>query len=497
MVLGSVLSAINIVAALLLALYGINSLVLSGLYLRVRWRAPKPIADGPLPAVTVQLPIYNERWVVDRLINAVATFDYPRDLLQVQVLDDSTDETTQIATALVQRWRRRGLDIVLLHRDTRRGYKAGAMAAALPLARGELIAIFDADFLPPRDWLRRVVGYFDGDPRLGFVQTRWGHLNESYSAATRAQALALDGHFVVEQTARQRSGLFMNFNGTAGIWRRSCVEACGGWSARTLCEDLDLSYRAQLDGWHTLYLPDVVTPAELPPTVSSFKRQQRRWATGSVQCLRHLLVPLLRSKATLWQKLEGAVHLSGYISHPLMLLMLLLSLPLMLVDGGLRYHLTVLGIASMGPPLLYVLSQVVQGATNVRRLAYLPVLVAIGTGVALSNTVAVARALRHDGGEFERTPKFRLVGSAGRWRGRHYVQSRDLTTLGEAALAVYAIVAMVMAVQCTNYYALPFLGLYAVGFSYVVLESVIENRHGRLRPVGKRDKPWLGSATAD
>ncbi|MHB0878778.1 MAG: cellulose synthase family protein [Anaerolineae bacterium] len=495
MVLGNILSAINFAAAFLLAIYGLNSFVLSGIYLVVRRRTPAPVVDGALPRVTVQLPLYNERWVVARLINAVAALDYPRQLLEVQVLDDSTDSTTSIAASLVERWRRRGLDITLLHRGERPGYKAGALAAALPQARGEFVAIFDADFLPPRDWLKRVVPHFRGDPRLGFVQTRWGHLNGAYSPVTRAQALALDGHFIIEQTARQRGGLLMNFNGTAGIWRRACVEECGGWSARTLSEDLDLSYRAQLQGWHCLYLPDVVAPAELPPTVSSFKRQQRRWATGSVQCLRHLVVPLLRSGTTFWQKLEGVVHLSGYLCHPLMLVLLLLSLPLMLVNGGIRYHLTFLGIASMGPPLLYVLSQAVQGMAGVKRLIYFPVLVALGTGMALSNTLAVLRALRHDGGEFERTPKYRLVGSAGKWRGRFYSQGRDLTTLGETALAGYALVTMALAWERGNYYTLPFLALYVIGFAYVVLESIAETRSGS--GLARREKPALESATVE
>jgi len=473
------LSALYLTAAVWLAVYGFNSLTLTLLFLHVRRRPNPSPGAGPLPRVTVQLPIYNERWVVRRLLEAAARLDYPRELLQLQVLDDSVDDTRAIVDALVERWRRRGLDISVIRRQQRRGFKAGALANALPLATGELIAIFDADFSPPRDWLLRVVPHFAGRPRLGFVQTRWGHLNGVYSGPTRAQVLALDGHFIVEQTARQRSGLLMNFNGTAGIWRRTCVENAGGWSQRTLCEDLDLSYRAQMAGWQSLYLPDVVAPAEVPPTVSSFKRQQRRWATGSTQCLRHLAAPLLRSRLRWWQKLGGLVHLSGYCGHPLLLLLLIISLPMLFVDGGMRFQTAFLGVASIGPPLLYSVSQMVQGRKGTRRLVYLPLLVLLGGGLALSNTLAVLRGLSGGSGSFERTPKFRLVGAGGDWRGKSYALGFDATALGEVALAFYALVGAGVAWHEGRVYAVPFFGLYLLGFAYVAFEGLREGRAAR------------------
>jgi len=430
------LSSIYLAAAVLLAVYGVNSMLLTVLFLRRRrWNAHAPGLTA-LPTVTVQLPLYNERWVARRLLEAVAGLDYPRSLLEVQVLDDSDDLTQEIVNSVAARLRRRGLDISVVRRPQRTGYKAGALAEGLRVAKGELVAIFDADFVPPRDWLRRVVPHLMAEPGAGFLQTRWGHINETYSAATRAQTLALDGHFIVEQSARQRNGLPMNFNGSGGIWRRECIEQSGGWTARTLCEDLDLSYRAQMAGWSGLYLPEVVAPAEVPPTVSAFKSQQRRWATGSIQCLRHLAGPLLRSRLGWAQKVEGLVHLGGYLGHPLMLILLLLSLPLLLLDGGMRFHLAFLGFASLGPPAVYVLSQAVQGARGRRRLCALPILILLGTGMAVNNTRAVLRALRSDGGVFQRTPKFSLVGQKGEWTGRRYLVGVEAVPTGEVAAAL-------------------------------------------------------------
>ena len=293
----SVLSVVYLVAALAVAFYGANALLLAALYLRRR-RDSAPHAPRPetWPSVTVQLPIYNEFYVVERLIDAVARLDYPREQLQIQVLDDSTDETTRLARARVEFHRARGLDIQLQHRQDRRGFKAGALTQGLETASGEFIAIFDADFLPPADFLRRTVPHLVDQPGLAFVQTRWGYLNDRYSALTRAQTIALDGHFVVEHLGRNRNGLLMNFNGTAGIWRRQAIETAGGWQADTLIEDVDLSFRAQLAGWQALYLPDVESPAELPPQTAAFKRQQARWATGQAQCLVKLTGPLLRGQ---------------------------------------------------------------------------------------------------------------------------------------------------------------------------------------------------------
>jgi len=447
------------------------------------------------PCVTVQLPIYNERYVIERLIDSVAALDWPQGKLQIQVLDDSDDETTVLARARVEHHRRRGLDILLIRRPNRSGYKAGALAAGLAQARGEFIAIFDADFVPPSDFLRDVIPPFLDHPELGLVQTRWSHLNADYSCLTRAQSLALDGHFVVEQTARNRMGLLMNFNGTGGVWRRSCIESSGGWSGDTISEDLDLSYRAQMLGWDCLYLPTVSAPAELPPQLTAFKRQQFRWAKGSIQCLRKLWRSILGSnhllesapqedkipagptiansllapeprQLSVVQKLAALVHLSSYVAHPLMVVLLLCSLPLFLRprDTHLPMAMAYLGVASIGPPLVYALSQRALYPHWRRRLLSLPILVLLGTGIALNNTRAVFEALRGNGGPFIRTPKFHLEGNKGQWTKSAYRLSLDWSTLGEALLSLYAFVTIVAAWRADNLYAIPFMLLYAFGF---------------------------------
>jgi cellulose synthase/poly-beta-1,6-N-acetylglucosamine synthase-like glycosyltransferase len=509
-----------VVAGVWLAVYGLNSLALAVLYLVSRHSRVNPPPDQPHahPYVTVQLPVFNERYVVERLIDSVAALDWPQDRLQIQVLDDSADETTVLARARVEHHRKQGLDISLIHRSNRSGYKAGALAAGLNEARGEFIAIFDADFVPPAGFLQDVIPPFLDQPDLGFVQTRWSHLNADYSCLTRAQSLALDGHFVVEQTARNRTGLLMNFNGTGGVWRRKCIECSGGWSGDTISEDLDLSYRAQLAGWDCLYLSAVSAPAELPPQLAAFKRQQFRWAKGSIQCLRKLGRSILDNKHRLesvpdegneqfWslpaqsslapeprrlsaiQKAAALVHLSSYVAHPLMLILLLCSLPLFLSprDAHLPMAMAYLGIASVGPPLVYALAQRALYPHWRRRLLSLPVLVLLGTGIALNNTRAVFEALRGKGGPFVRTPKFHLQGSAGQWTKSAYRLSLDWSTLGEALLSLYACVTIIAAWRANNLYAIPFLMLYAGGFGLTaavgIWQTVVSHWHIRRRRV--------------
>jgi cellulose synthase/poly-beta-1,6-N-acetylglucosamine synthase-like glycosyltransferase len=480
----SLLTAVYIVAALLLALYGANSLLLTIVYFRVRRRQP---AEPPLtrtPRVTVQLPIYNEMHVVERLIDAVAGLSYPADRLQIQVLDDSTDETTAIARARVRLLRARGVDIELVRRQGREGFKAGALAHGLRQATGELIAIFDADFVPQPDFLLRTVPYFLSDPRLGFLQTRWAHLNVDYSALTRTQALALDGHFAVEQPARQRAGWFMNFNGTAGLWRRACIEESGGWSGDTLSEDLDLSYRAQLAGWRPAYLPHVAAPAEVPPQLAAFKRQQFRWAEGSIQCLRKLARGVWRAERPLPARLQGLIHLSGYLAHPLMVLMLLATLPLLLSDARLSWPLAYLSLASLGPPLLYAVAQKALYPDWWRRYTRMPLLVLLGSGIALNNGVAVLHGVLGRKGRFRRTPKFSLEGKTGRWQGQRYALALDAMILGEVLLALYAALTIGVAWQRGHTWAIPFLCLYLGGFGMVAVTGLWQS----LAPVlaGKR-----------
>jgi len=454
--------------AVLLAAYGFNSLIMVLLYLRHRYeRQPPPPPLTNAPSVTVQLPIYNELHVVERLIDAVTHLDYPRDRLQIQVLDDSTDETTALAQARVDYYRTQGVDITLIHRPERTGFKAGALQRGLETAKGEFIAIFDADFVPNPDFLQRIIPHFQGRPRLGLVQTRWGHINADYSHLTRAQALALDGHFVVEQTARQRSGLFMNFNGSSGVWRKSCIQEAGGWQADTLSEDLDLSYRAQLAGWEFLYLPDVTPPAEIPPQINAFKRQQFRWAKGSIQCLLKHWRALVRAPRPAFVRLQGLIHLSNYLIHPLLLTLLLLTLPLLVWPDMMRFPLLYLGLGSLGPPLLFALSQWEIYPDWPRRLAYLPLLVLLGTGIALNNTLAVSEALAKRPNRFQRTPKFGLERRTDRWAESPYALSLNWMTLGEVLLGLYSLITVMVALAKGNYYAVPFLLLYLGGFGYV------------------------------
>ncbi len=468
----TLLAVLYSIAGVWLALYGLNALVLALLYLRarptsfLREESSVPRLPSDPPPVTIQLPIYNERHVVVRLIDAVAALDYPRDRLQVQVLDDSDDETTALAARRIAYHQSRGVRIELVRRPDRSGYKAGALAYGLTRAWGEFIAVFDADFVPPPDFLKRTLPYFLQDPRLGMVQARWDHLNAEYSPLTRAQALALDGHFIVEQTARNRHGLLMNFNGTAGVWRRRCIEESGGWQTDTLSEDLDLSYRAQLAGWRCLYLPWVAVPAELPPQLAALKRQQFRWAKGSIQCLLKLTPSLLTSRLTLSQKIGAMLHLSSYLAHPLMLLLLLTALPLFRYAGEVRLPMAMayLGFASLGPPLVYALAQVALHRDWPRRLAYFPLLALLGTGIALNNTQAALQALLRRPSGFARTPKFRLEGGQGRWERSDYRLSVDWTVVGEVLLSLYALLTMAVAWRSGNGYALPFLALYAVGF---------------------------------
>lgn len=470
----TVLQIVYSLSALLLALIGFNTLILSILYLvhrRDKIPEPGPVGEANWPTVVVQLPIYNERHVVDRLVEAVSRLDYPRDRLSVQLLDDSTDDTVMRAAAAVEHAHAAGLSIEHVRRPTREGFKAGALAYGLARTTADFVAIFDADFVPDVDFLRRVMPHFAVDGRLGMVQTRWAHLNAEANLLTRAQALALDAHFVVEQTARHRSGLLMNFSGTAGVWRRACIEQSGGWHTDTLSEDIDLSYRAQIAGWRFLYLPEASVPAEIPPLMMAFKRQQARWATGTIQCLRKFSGRLARARLSVWQKLEAAIHLGGYLLHPLMLVLLLLSLPLMLAGQLGELPLAGLGLAMLGAPLQTVLAQSFLHRHWWRRLIHYPVLMLIGVGIAVSNTRAVLNGLSGRQQPFLRTPKFEARPAGAGWAGSAYALPADLTTWLELFFALYAAAAAVLAI--TRLPALvPFMALYALGFGYVAALSL-------------------------
>ena len=480
-------SMIYAATALVLAVYTLNTLILVVLFLRHRSDSHSPVSLYRYARVTVQLPVYNEALVIDRLLHAATRLDWPRDRLQIQVLDDSTDETTGIVQACVRRYRAEGFDIELVRRPDRSGFKAGALSEGLKRATGELIAVFDADFVPGPDWLRRTVAYFLDRPHLGMLQTRWSHLNREYSILTRAQAIALDGHFVVEQTARQRSGLLFSFNGSAGIWRRSCIIEAGGWQSDTICEDLDLSFRAQLAGWQCLYLPDVTAPAEIPPQLAALKRQQFRWAKGSIQCLKKLARPVVRSSLPLSVRGMALLHLSTYLVHPFLLLSLLLTLPLILTATSSQVSLGLVGLLSIAPPLMYALGQMTLYPERwLRHYANLPMLMLLGTGIALNNTRGVAEALLGVNNVFQRTPKFHIEAHNDRWHNHQYTLPVDGGVLGELALSVYAVVAVVAAWSHGYVHLIPFLMIYAGGFGYVGGLGIWEGGPDLVRRVRQR-----------
>jgi cellulose synthase/poly-beta-1,6-N-acetylglucosamine synthase-like glycosyltransferase len=484
--------------ALILALYGLHAYFMSFRFARLRQEtAPSAPLPADPPAVTVQLPLFNEYYVVDRLLAAVCAFRYPRHRLEIQVLDDSTDETAGRVAQLVERYRAQGLDIVQIRRDKRTGYKGGALREGLLAAKGELIAVFDADFTPPPDFLLRTVGHFLADPGLGMVQARWGHLNRDYSALTRGQGAALDGHFVVEQTVRNRLGLFINFNGTAGIWRRECIESAGGWQDDTLTEDLDLSYRAQLAGWRFLFLPELACDAELPSEVNGFKGQQFRWAKGSMQTARKLLPRIARAPLPLAVKVQAFLHLTNHLVYPLLLLLAASTLPSLVVIHEYPkmrpvFALLTWGVvASFGHPIMYALAQRWLRSDWRSQLTILPVVIAGGMGIAVNNTVAVIEALRGRPSGFIRTPKYRIVDRSGHWRDKHYRAPASQLWRAELAFAAYVATAVVYAVATGHFAILPFLVLYLAGFLYIGLLSFF---HARQQP--ERPRSATAAATA-
>ena len=464
-----------------LAVYALHIVALIVLYLWHRGEmspSVRPIAEADLPTVTVQVPLRNERYVVQRILQAVAALDWPRDRLEIQVLDDSTDDTTMLAKTEVARLQEQGCRIYLLHRKHPDGHKAGALAAGLQHARGEYIAIFDADFFPPEDFLRQTVPHLVQDTTLGMVQARWGHLNEAYSLVTRAQALALDAHFTVEHIARNRAGLLMNFNGTAGVWRRRAIEEAGGWQHDTIAEDLDLSYRAQLVGWRALYLPNVVAPAELPPLIAAFKQQQYRWAKGATQTLRKLARPILRSpQLSPAQKVMALLHLSGYLTQPLLLLLLLLALPMAIYTPHLPALVASLGTLMMLPPLLYLLGQADLHRDWPRRILAYPVLMVLGIGITWNTTLAIFDGLLHWGGAFQRTPKFELLGRSGNWKAAQYRVTVDRALPGEILIGLYAVVAVIFAVQWQQTSLVPLSLIYLIGETLILWDTLQQGRH--------------------
>src|SRR5687767_3013447 len=469
----------------ILGIYGWHRYYLVYEYMKNKDRVPGPPPPmAEFPVVTIQLPIFNEMYVADRLIDAVCEIDYPKDKLEIQVLDDSTDETTEIAALAVRRQAALGFDITYLHRTDRTGYKAGALEAALKVARGEFVAIFDADFVPPKDFLMRTVGYFQ-NPKVALVQARWGHINQGYSLLTKIQAILLDGHFVLEHGGRNRAGCFFNFNGTAGVWRRTAIDDAGGWQHDTLTEDLDLSYRAQLRGWQFLFLPDLVTPAEVPVEMNAFKSQQHRWAKGSIQTCLKVLPSILASDLPRKVKVEAFFHLTANFNYLLMCVLSVLMFPAMYVRYNMGWtemlliDIPLFVAATMSFFRFYMVSQRELYPDSWKsRLKYLPFLMSIGIGLSVNNTRAVLEALFRNESEFARTPKYGIERASDEWAGKKYHQTVGVQAMIELALGLYFTGAVFYALSNQIYGTVPFLMLFQVGFLYTGLLSILQQFTG-------------------
>ena len=480
------------IVLLVLAMYGMHRYALLYNYFVYRKNIPAvPPAVAKWPKVTIQLPIFNERYVIERLVDAVAQFDYPRELLDIQVLDDSTDETQQVARACVERHAAEGLPIVYIHRTNRQGFKAGALENGLRTARGEFVAIFDADFIPQVDFLRRTIPYFldpNGGGGIGMVQARWTYLNSDYSLLTRVETILLDGHFVIEHGGRSRRGTFFNFNGTAGVWRRSAIDAAGGWEHDTLTEDTDLSYRAQLKGWKFLYLPDIECASELPVDMNGFKAQQARWAKGLMQTAKKILPKVFRADVPWHIKSEAFFHLTANISYPLMVLLSTMLLPAMIV----RFYQGWFQMLVIDLPLFlastcsissfYLAAQKeLRPKSWLTTFLYMPFVMATGIGLSVRNAQAVLEALAGKKTEFTRTPKFKIEGKSGTFAAKKYTNKSGWMPYFEVALGLYFALAVLYAFRNENYATTPFLLLFVWGYLYTGFMSLSQSWFAQLR----------------
>jgi cellulose synthase/poly-beta-1,6-N-acetylglucosamine synthase-like glycosyltransferase len=453
-----------------------------------RYRKFAPQANerfAQLPLITVQLPLFNEIYVVERLVKAITEIDYPREKLEIQVLDDSTDETVTLAKATVARYAKEGFDIHYIHRMDRTGFKAGALEQGLKKAKGELLAIFDADFVPKPDCLRKLVDFFT-DPLVGCAQMRWSHINGNYNLLTRLQTIMLDGHFVVEQTTRNRTGGFFNFNGTAGIWRRRAIEMSGGWQHDTLTEDTDLSFRAQLMGWKFIYLLDEEAPAEIPVEINAFKAQQRRWAKGVMQVGIKLYPRIWRSPLPARVRLEMFFRLTGNISYPLMIVASFLQFPLLLVRYNQPfYHLMILDLpllffSSISVFLFYGTAVWYLDEKRAPRLLHLPLVMALGIGLAFSNARAVIEAVLGVKSDFVRTPKYSVEQTSDEtWKRKKYKRKHGWLPLLELSFAVYFLLAILYAARMHMWGTIPFLFLFFFGFGYMGMMSILQTSSGK------------------
>ncbi len=468
-----------------LSVYGLHRYVILYLYhrhyKRGRRSSPAPLHPDLCPSVTVQLPLYNEMYVARRVIEAAGRIRYPAHLLRIQVLDDSTDDTRRIARETVDELRARGLRVEYMHRTERGGFKAGALKAGLDATADDVVAIFDADFVPPADFLEKTVPCFQ-DPEVGMVQTRWGYLNRDYSLLTRVQALLLDGHFVLEHAARSGSGRYFNFNGTAGVFRRAAILSAGGWQGDTLTEDLDLSYRTQLCGWKFVFLRDVECASELPVDIFGLKNQQHRWTKGSIQVLRKLLPSIWRSDAPLKVKMEATFHLSANLSH-LLLVLLSILMPFSVITraqhlsrGPFLLEALVFGLTTASIVIFYVVALREVHADWKVRARDIPFILAIGVGMCVNNAWAVTEALAGHHTPFVRTAKYRIETLRDRWKGKFYRSARKPSFVVEVVLALYVLAGFVAIVAVRQWAALPYIALFVAGHVYVVSLSIVHAR---------------------
>ncbi len=481
----------------LMSIYGINRYYTIYLFRKHRHDKVKPRAEfKKLPRVTIQLPVFNEKYVVERLIEYVVKIRYPRELLEIQVLDDSIDETQEIARKKCEEKKKEGYNINYIHREDRTGFKAGALENGMNLTKGEFIAVFDADFLPPEDFLERTIHFFTDD-NIGMIQARWDHVNRRYSLLTECQSILLDGHFMIEHTARNRSGRFFNFNGTAGIWRKKTIIDAGGWQHDTLTEDLDLSYRAQLKGWNFIYLPDLTVPAELPIEMTAFKSQQFRWAKGSIQTFLKLKGRILKADIPFRVKMEAFFHIGANYMYALMVLLTVL-MPVILVirfENGYK-RLAFLDIpificATLSVFMFYFYTEYiviketlsVQNRSATKPLVFLPVVVAIGIGLCINNSKAVIEAVMHKQSPFNRTPKYNVSDMGDNNvsnRMKHLIgnvyrtNKIDIVTIIEFILAVYMTYAVYYTYKNDLYLSLPLILLFQIGFLYTSVLSIIQ-----------------------
>ncbi|MCB4757715.1 MAG: glycosyltransferase family 2 protein [Elusimicrobia bacterium] len=468
-----------------LMIYGLHRFWIVYLYCRYhkgrKGAPPHPKSFNALtaPVVTIQLPLYNEMYVAERLIDSICALDYPKEKLEIQVLDDSTDRTVQIVERKVAEKRAMGFDIHQLRRGTRTDFKAGALAWGLKIAKGEFIGIFDADFMPPSQFLKATLPYFS-DSNVGMVQTRWGHVNQDYSLLTRLQALFLDGHFLLEHTARYKSGAFFNFNGTAGIWRKAAIETSGGWSARALTEDLDLSYRAQLQGWKFVYMPEFVCPAELPVDINAFRTQQRRWTKGAIQVARILLKDLWRAPLPLHTKVEATAHLTANVGYLLVFVAVLLLLPSLILrghvfGGGIAIiEISVFFVSVFSMAFFYVFSQRELYPDWRWRIKDIPVLLSFGIGMSVSNAMAVWEGLTGQPSDFVRTPKYGIQRAGENWLKKDYARRKNPVALMPLFLTIYSGFTLYVALIRDNWAALPFIAMFIFGFSYLAGLSILQ-----------------------